>query len=208
MNVLSENAKNVLGKTFLSDVFQYTSWKVSVFGVILVRIFPHSDWIQRDTLYHSYSVRMRENADQNNSEYGHFLRNRWTKALFLDLSFLWWLILGKTMGLINFFWRYWWSEKPESNWKREFRSVTWILWIESEKKHSFFSYELIFHLKLYLIWLYTTDYTKTPLEGSPNLLVFFIWSKTVSYLNQRCFLKPIQLKPNFFKKKKSSNLLK
>ena len=34
-------------------------WKVSVFGVILVRIFPHLDWIQ-------------ENADQNNFDYGHF----------------------------------------------------------------------------------------------------------------------------------------
>ena len=33
---------------------------MSVFGVILVRIFL-------------YSVRMRENADQNNPEYGHFL---------------------------------------------------------------------------------------------------------------------------------------
>ena len=30
--------------------------------VILVRIFPYSNW-------------MRENADQNNSEYGHFLRS-------------------------------------------------------------------------------------------------------------------------------------
>ena len=40
----------------------YTAWKVSVFGVILMRI-----------LAHSYSVRMRENADQYNSEYGHFL---------------------------------------------------------------------------------------------------------------------------------------
>ena len=38
------------------------AWKVSVFWVILVRISP-------------YSVRMRENADQNNSEYGHFLRS-------------------------------------------------------------------------------------------------------------------------------------
>ena len=29
-----------------------TAWKVSVFGVFLVRIFPHSDWIQRgDTEY-------------------------------------------------------------------------------------------------------------------------------------------------------------
>ena len=26
--------------------FTSTAWKVSVFGVILVRIFPHSDWIQ------------------------------------------------------------------------------------------------------------------------------------------------------------------
>ena len=34
------------------------------------RIFPHSDWIRRDT----YSVRMRENADQNNSEYWQFFR--------------------------------------------------------------------------------------------------------------------------------------
>ena len=41
-----------------------TARKVSVFGVFLVRIFLHS-----------YSVRMRENANQNNSEYGHFLRN-------------------------------------------------------------------------------------------------------------------------------------
>ena len=34
---------------------------MSVFGVILARIFP-------------YSVRMWENVDQNNSEYRHFLR--------------------------------------------------------------------------------------------------------------------------------------
>ena len=27
----------------------FTAWKVSVFGVILVRFFPHSDWIRRDT---------------------------------------------------------------------------------------------------------------------------------------------------------------
>ena len=31
----------------------HTAWKVSVFGVILVRIFPHSDWIRRDTEYFS-----------------------------------------------------------------------------------------------------------------------------------------------------------
>ena len=42
--------------------------KVSLFGVILVRIFPHSDGIRR-------AVRMPENADQNNLEYGNFLRS-------------------------------------------------------------------------------------------------------------------------------------
>ena len=36
---------------------------MSVFGVILVLIFLHLDW---------YSVRMRENTDQKNSEYEHF----------------------------------------------------------------------------------------------------------------------------------------
>ena len=28
-----------------------TAWKGSIFGVILVHIFPNSDWIGRDTLY-------------------------------------------------------------------------------------------------------------------------------------------------------------
>ena len=28
-----------------------TVWKVSVFGVFLVRIFPYSDWVRRDTKY-------------------------------------------------------------------------------------------------------------------------------------------------------------
>ena len=30
---------------------RYTLWKVSVFWVFLVHIFPHSDWIWRDTPY-------------------------------------------------------------------------------------------------------------------------------------------------------------
>ena len=52
----------VLGKILISKIVIYTAWNVSVFGVILVRIFP-------------YSVRMRENVDQNNSEYGNLLRS-------------------------------------------------------------------------------------------------------------------------------------
>ena len=42
---------------------------MSVFGVILVLIFPYSDSIRSSP----YSIRLRENTDQNNSEYGHFL---------------------------------------------------------------------------------------------------------------------------------------
>ena len=35
----------------------FTAWKVSVFevfGLILVRIFPHSDWIRRDTEFSNF----------------------------------------------------------------------------------------------------------------------------------------------------------
>ena len=42
---------------------------MSVFGVILVPIFPHSNWIGGD------SVGILKNADQTNSEYGYFLRS-------------------------------------------------------------------------------------------------------------------------------------
>ena len=34
----------------------FTAWKVSVFGVFLVRIFPHSDWMRRDTEYLSVFI--------------------------------------------------------------------------------------------------------------------------------------------------------
>ena len=47
-----------------------------VFGVILVHIFPHLDWIRGEVRSISpYSVRMRKNADQNNCEYGSFSRS-------------------------------------------------------------------------------------------------------------------------------------
>ena len=51
----------------INEKLIYTGWKVSVFEVFLVHIFPYSDWIRRDL------VRMREITDQKNSEYGHFL---------------------------------------------------------------------------------------------------------------------------------------
>ena len=49
-----------------------TAWKVSVFGVFLVRIFPHSDWIRRDT---DVSLRIHPKCGKTRPkkyEYGHF----------------------------------------------------------------------------------------------------------------------------------------
>ena len=40
-------------KVYIPDI----AWRVPVFGVILVRIFPHSDWIRRDTAYLCPSLR-------------------------------------------------------------------------------------------------------------------------------------------------------
>ena len=47
----------------------HTAWKVPIFGVSLA-FGLNTDW---------YSIQMREDASQNNSEYGHFLRsgNTW-----------------------------------------------------------------------------------------------------------------------------------
>ena len=51
---------------------QTSVWKVSAFGVFLVRNFQHLNWIRRDT---PYSVQIPKNTDQKMSEYGHFSRS-------------------------------------------------------------------------------------------------------------------------------------
>ena len=58
---------------------------MSVFGVILIGIFPHLDWIRRDTPYLSVF-----SPGQDNSEYGHFLCSGygkvWKQWILLDVS--------------------------------------------------------------------------------------------------------------------------
>ena len=67
-----------------------TAWKVSVFGVILVCIFPHLDWIYGEILPISpYSVQMRENTDQTNSKDGHFLRSASCCYFAVTIARLW-----------------------------------------------------------------------------------------------------------------------
>ena len=83
------------------------AWKVSVFRVILVRIFPHSDWIRRDTEIRSislYSVWMRENSDQYNSEYGHFTRSadmEVVKAKIFNENVNWWSSKQKITAILT-----------------------------------------------------------------------------------------------------------
>ena len=58
---------------------------MSAFGVILMRIFPHLDWIRSIS---PYSVQMRENTDQNKSEHGNSSHSgNFTKKLY----FRWYL---------------------------------------------------------------------------------------------------------------------
>ena len=54
---------------FFSETNIFSASKVSAFWVIFVCIFPHLNCIS------PYSGRIRENTDQNNSEYGHFSRS-------------------------------------------------------------------------------------------------------------------------------------
>ena len=58
-----------------NSVFLFTAWKVSVFGVFLVLIFPHSHWITVILRISPYSVWIRENTHQKKYKYGHFSSN-------------------------------------------------------------------------------------------------------------------------------------
>ena len=84
------NSRNSFGKDSISCsvtelgsissmLLLYIAWNVSLRRVILVRIFPHSGWIGEipsiSRSFSLYSFQMRENTEQNNSEYGHFLRS-------------------------------------------------------------------------------------------------------------------------------------
>ena len=63
-------AAGVVADRFIPFIpFNCTTWNVSVFGVIPVCIFEYSVSLH----IQSESQKIRENADQNNSEYGHIL---------------------------------------------------------------------------------------------------------------------------------------
>ena len=66
----------------ISDIYlnwRYVVQKVSLFGVILVRIFPAFSRIR--SVFSPNARKCGKNADQNKSEYGHFLRSDIFKKL-------------------------------------------------------------------------------------------------------------------------------
>ena len=68
--------------------------------------FPHSDWIRRDTHISPYSVRMRENTDQKNSEYRHFSRSDGNHHSSIAL----WTLSHVTVYAFFFLWNVYFSQ--------------------------------------------------------------------------------------------------
>ena len=81
---------------WLESYFSNTTWKVSVFFVFLVRIFPHSDWIWEILSISMDSVRMREITDQ--------------KKLQIRTPFTQWFLILKIHGQNNQEPKYWKTE--------------------------------------------------------------------------------------------------
>ena len=79
-----------------------TAWRVSVFEVILVRIFPHLDWIGRDTPYLSvFSPNARKCGPEQLQIRTFFTQWKWTIKLWLCQTF--WLKLLKKLFRLKFF---------------------------------------------------------------------------------------------------------
>ena len=78
MKHIAEFLKQVNNENaFKHKLRAYTTEKVSVFGVILVRIFPSFFRIRAEylSIFSPNTEKCGKNADQNDFEYGHFLRS-------------------------------------------------------------------------------------------------------------------------------------
>ena len=79
-NIFYGKINELLLKTYLKPcqtfIMKFTAWKLSIFGVFLVRISRHSDWIRRDTPNLSvFSPNAGKCGLKKKSEYGHFSRS-------------------------------------------------------------------------------------------------------------------------------------
>ena len=95
---------------------QFTAWKLSVLGVILVRIFPHSGWIRRDTvslLINSECGKMRTRITPNTDTfyYFHSTASQWYLKFWLSYLRIAWqpeLVAARanqirSVGFVNLF---------------------------------------------------------------------------------------------------------
>ena len=99
-----------------------TAWKVSPFGVFLVRIFPHSDWIRRDTAYRRIQfkcgkklTRKAPNADTFHAIFSYnfaFVFAWWQdftkiiKKKTFSLKYIFWFLINRIVKKIDFKRRY------------------------------------------------------------------------------------------------------
>ena len=60
-----------------------TTWKLSIFGVFLVHVFPHLGWIWSIS---PYSVQIRENTEQKNTDTDTFHEMHWIIISFQKLT--------------------------------------------------------------------------------------------------------------------------
>ena len=87
----SQSKSSVSRSVFIGPVTKWAdskiraAWKVSVLRVILIHISRIRTKCGEIRSISPYSVRMRENADQNNSEYGRFLRSEELVSKLLDV---------------------------------------------------------------------------------------------------------------------------
>ena len=92
-SVASNNCYPAIGGTFIKNfVVDNTAWKESLFGVFLVRFFPH--WTECREILRIYPYSVRIKTPNKNSEYGHFSRSaiitkkKWFRELWFEEAYL------------------------------------------------------------------------------------------------------------------------
>ena len=70
ISIVNSSSYSTLNFGLSNTLMVSTTHCVKVSGVIVVRIFPHSEWIRRDT---EYLFQMWGNTDHSTSEHGHFI---------------------------------------------------------------------------------------------------------------------------------------
>ena len=132
------HAKHLISSRFLSEA--NTSWIFSVFGVFLVHIFPHLDWIRRDTKDLSKCGKVRTRKTPNTDTF-HAAKCAFTNSCFCKIirNFFDHVSLSKNQSLTflqfpdkacswNFRWWYRLTKRVKW-WRHQFHYIFWkVFW--------------------------------------------------------------------------------